>query len=237
MLGERTLRRTLVAIAITGLTAGLAAWVAGRPDLSHLVWTLGIVPVIAGLSCVFEPGERVALIGPSGIGKSTLASLIFAARAANGGTIRLDGVPLAEVPLATLRQRILVVPHEIDVFTGSVAENIRLGAREAGPDDIARAARIAGLDAEIAALPQGYDTLLGQGGVELSAGQKQRLGIARAVLREPDILVLDESTSSLDLVTERRVLDRLLQHLPQATIIAVTHRPSVAERMERTITI
>ena len=195
------------------------------------------VPVIAGLSCAFRPGERVALIGPSGIGKSTLASLIFAARAANGGTIRLDGVPIAEVPLATLRQRILVVPHEIDVFTGSVAENIRLGAREAGPDDIARAARIAGLDAEIAALPQGYDTLLGQGGVELSAGQKQRLGIARAVLREPDILVLDESTSALDLATERRVLDRLLQHLPQATIIAVTHRPSVAERMERTITI
>lgn len=194
-------------------------------------------PVIAGLSCAFAPGERVALIGPSGIGKSTLASLIFAARPAGDGTIRLDGVPVAEIPLAALRQRIIVVPHEIDIFTGTVAENIGLGALGAGPDAIAQAARIAGLDAEIAALPQGYGTLLGQGGVELSAGQKQRLGIARAVLREPDILVLDESTSSLDLATERRVLDRLLQHLPQATIIAVTHRPSVAERMERTIAI
>jgi ABC-type bacteriocin/lantibiotic exporter with double-glycine peptidase domain len=194
-------------------------------------------PVIAGLSCAFAPGERVALIGSSGIGKSTLASLLFAARAADDGVIRLEGVPIEEIPLATLRQRILVVPHEIDVFTGTLAENIRLGAREAGPDEIANAARIAGLDAEIAALPHGYDTPLGQGGVELSAGQKQRLGIARAVLREPDILVLDESTSSLDLATERRVLDGLLAYLSRTTIIAITHRPTVVERMARAIAI
>jgi ABC-type bacteriocin/lantibiotic exporter with double-glycine peptidase domain len=194
-------------------------------------------PVIAGLSCVFQPGERVALIGPSGIGKSTLASLIFAARSPDDGVIRLGGVSLAQIPLAELRQRLLVVPHEIDVFTGTVAENISLGAGEAGQDRIAHAARVAGLEAEIAALPQGYDTLLGQGGVDLSAGQKQRLGIARAVLRAPDILVLDESTSSLDMAMERRVLDGLLAHLPRTTIIAITHRPSVVGRMGRVIEI
>jgi ABC-type bacteriocin/lantibiotic exporter with double-glycine peptidase domain len=192
-------------------------------------------PVIAGLSCVFAPGERVALIGPSGVGKSTLASLIFAARVPGDGAIRLGGVPIADIPLAVLRQKILVVPHEIDVFTGTVAENIALGAQDAGADRIAHAARIAGLQAEIEALPQDYDTLLGQGGVDLSAGQKQRLGIARAVLRAPDILVLDESTSSLDLATERRVLDGLLRHFSRTTIIAITHRASVVERMGRVI--
>lgn len=193
-------------------------------------------PVLAGLSCVFEPAERVALVGPSGIGKSTLASLIFAARKPDAGVLRLDGVPFERIPLAALRQRIAVVPHEIDVFTGSIAENIALGV-VCDPGEIEQAVRIACLDSEIAALSLGYDTVLGQGGVELSAGQKQRLGIARAVLRDPDILVLDESTSSLDVATERRVLDRLLEHFSRATIIAITHRASVMERMTRTVEI
>lgn len=194
-------------------------------------------PVLSELSCAFAPGERVALVGPSGIGKSTLAALIFVARHPESGVIRLGGVPIGQIPLAILRQRILVVPHEIDVFSGTVAENIALDAGEAGSERIMKAAHIAGLDSEIEALPQGYDTALGQGGVELSAGQKQRIGIARAILREPDILVLDESTSSLDLATECLVLDRLLAFLPRATIIAITHRPSVVERMERVIKI
>lgn len=194
-------------------------------------------PVLAGLSCVFEPGERVALVGPSGIGKSTLASLIFAARHADDGVIRLGGIPIQKIPLAILRQRVLIVPHEIDIFTATVAQNIALDALETDQAAIVNAARIAGLDADIEALSQGFDTLLGQGGVELSAGQKQRIGIARAVLRRPDILVLDESTSSLDLVTERRVLVALLEHLSRTTIIAITHRSSMVERMGRVIEI
>ncbi len=194
-------------------------------------------PVIAALSCVFQSGERVALIGPSGIGKSTLASLIFAARHPNGGLIRLGGVPIERIPLAVLRQRILVVPHEIDVFTGTIRENIALGASEFVLESIVNAVRIAGLEADIAALPGGYDTMLGQGGVILSAGQMQRIGIARAVLREPDVLILDESTSSLDLATERRVLDELLEHFSGTTVLAITHRASVVERMGRVIEI
>ncbi len=193
--------------------------------------------VLSDVSCAFEAGEKVALVGPSGIGKTTLASLIFAARHADAGTITLDGVPLAAVPLAELRQRIVVVPHEIDVFTGSVAENIALGFAPADPGDVMQAATLACIDTEIRALPQGYDTLLGQGGVELSAGQKQRLGIARALLRRPGILVLDESTSSLDLATERRVLDALIGRLRDTTIIAITHRTSVVERMDRVVRI
>ena len=209
----------------------------GRLEISGLTYRYpgSHPPVLANVSCTFEPGERVALVGPSGIGKSTLASLIFAARPPSDGTITLDGVPLADIPLAELRQRIVVVPHEIDVFTGSVLENIALDLLPIDRDAVIAAARLAGIDTEIAALPQGYDTPLGQGGIDLSAGQKQRLGIARAILRRPDILLLDESTSSLDIATERRVLDSLLSSRQDMTIIAITHRTSVVDRMDRTV--
>lgn len=211
----------------------------GRLDIDGLTFAYPgtHAPVLSSFSCSFEAGEKVALVGASGIGKTTLASLIFAARHADGGKIALDGVPLADIPLADLRQRIVVVPHEIDVFTGSVADNIALGFAPADLDDVVEAAALACIDAEIRGLPQGYDTLLGQGGVELSAGQKQRLGIARALLRRPGILVLDESTSALDLATERRVLDALIGRLRDTTIIAITHRASVVERMDRAIRI
>lgn len=192
-------------------------------------------PVLDGLTFEFAPGERVALIGPSGIGKSTLASLLFALRHPQSGSIEIDGVPADRIALSELRRRILVVPHEIETFTGSVAENIALDETLKDRTRIEAAAAMAGIDPDIKALPQGYDTMLGQGGVELSAGQKQRLGIARALLRRPDILILDESTSSLDLATEQRVLDSLMRHLPGTTIIAITHRASVVERMDRSV--
>jgi ABC-type bacteriocin/lantibiotic exporter with double-glycine peptidase domain len=211
----------------------------GRMDIRNLTYSYAgsHTPVLADVSCSFAPGERVALVGPSGIGKSTLASLMFAARRPGNGAITLDGVPLAEIPLAELRRRIVVVPHEIDVFTGTVAENIALDPLQVDRGQVIAAATRAGIDAEIMTLPQGYDTLLGQGGADLSAGQKQRIGIARAILRGPDILVLDESTSSLDLATERRVLDSLLSYRQDMTIIAITHRASVVERMDRTVTL
>jgi ABC-type bacteriocin/lantibiotic exporter with double-glycine peptidase domain len=209
----------------------------GRLAISGLAYSYAgsHAPVLANISCTFEPGERVALVGPSGIGKSTLASLIFAARQPGGGAITLDGVPLADIPLAELRQRIVVVPHEIDVFTGSVVENIALDPQPIDRDQVIAAASLAGIDSERMTLPQGYDTLLGQGGIDLSAGQKQRLGIARAIFRRPDILVLDESTSALDLATEQRVLDSLLSDRQDMTIIAITHRASVVDRMDRTV--
>ena len=190
--------------------------------------------VIDRLSFSLRPGERVALLGRSGIGKSTLGNLLIQARSGEG-EIRLGARAAGGIALGEWRRRIVVVPHEIDIFTGSVAANIALPSPGADRPAVVAAATLAGLADDIAALADGYDTLLGQGGVELSAGQKQRLGIARAMFFNPDVLILDESTSALDAATERRVLDALLQRHAGAAVLAITHRDSVAARMDRVL--
>lgn len=191
-------------------------------------------PVIDRLSFTLAPGERVALLGKSGIGKSTLANLLIRARHGEG-SIRLGRTEASDFPLGDWRSRIVVVPHEIDVFTGTVAENIALARPELARADVVAAAGLAGLADDVAGLPDGYDTLLGQGGVELSAGQRQRLGLARAMTGDPEVLILDESTSALDPATEKRVLDALLRHHADAAVLAITHRESVAARMDRVL--
>lgn len=192
-------------------------------------------PLLDGLCLTLAPGERVALRGASGQGKSTLASLLSRERAPQAGQILLDGHPSPAIALGAWRNRVVWVPHTIDVFSATLAENIAIGWPEAPRDRIAHAARIAGLDTVAARLPNGLDTDLGAGGAVLSAGQTQRLGIARAVLREPAVLILDESTSALDADTEADVLDRLCAALPTTALLAITHRASVVARMDRVI--
>lgn len=190
-------------------------------------------PVLENFSCAIEPGERIALLGTSGVGKSTLASLLFRQRVPDSGRILLDGVSLDEIALDILRKRILWVPHQIDIFTASIAENICIGQQHTTQTSLALAVDAACLSFDLRSFPEGLATQLGHGGIELSAGQRQRLGIARAILHKPQILILDESTSALDSSTEAAVINNLDQALPQTAIIAITHRESMARRMDR----
>jgi ATP-binding cassette subfamily B protein len=197
-----------------------------------------VQPVLAGATLALEPGEKVALLGDSGSGKSTLASLMVALRTPRGCSITLDGVPLDKLPLGELRRRVALVPHEIETFTASIAENIAIVEPEIERTRIEHAAAVACIDSDIRAARGGYDAILGgPDGVELSAGQRQRLGIARAVLVRPEVLILDESTSAIDIDTERKVIASLMAGLPATTMIAITHRPSVAQQMGRCLRI
>ncbi|WP_150270820.1 ABC transporter ATP-binding protein [Paenibacillus tepidiphilus] len=167
--------------------------------------------VLEDICFTVQPGQRVAIIGATGSGKTSLVSLIPRLYEQNTGEIRVDDIPTEEMNIASLRGAIGYVPQEVLLFSGSVQENIAWGNEQATQAQIEWAAAAAQIHETVAALPQGYNTLLGQRGVNLSGGQKQRLSIARALVRRPAILILDDSTSALDAVTEGRLLDELKQ--------------------------
>ncbi|CUA84633.1 ABC transporter, permease/ATP-binding protein [Chelatococcus sambhunathii] len=178
-------------------------------------------------------GERVAIVGPSGAGKTTVFQLILRFYDCQGGRVLVDGVDVRRADLAALRSRIAYVQQEAVIFGASVADNIRYGRPDASMEEVRRAAEFAAADAFITALPQGYDTMLGERGVTLSGGQRQRLAIARAVLKDAPILLLDEATSALDAESERLVqaaLDRLMQG---RTTIVVAHRLATVQSADR----
>ncbi len=180
-----------------------------------------------------EPGEITALVGPSGSGKSTVFSLLLRFYEPQQGEILIDGQPLREVALGDLRGRMALVPQDIFLFSGSVAENIRLARPDADDDAVAAAAAAAGAATFIEALDRGYDTQVGERGVRLSAGQRQRIAIARAFLRNPQILLLDEATSALDPDSEatvQRAIDELLEN---RTTLIIAHRLATARRAAR----
>ena len=171
-----------------------------------------------------SPGERVALVGPSGAGKTTIFALLLRFYDANRGKVEVDGVPVNEADLAELRRRFALVPQETALFADTVAANIAYGKEEASRNEIETAAKAAFAHDFIVRLPQGYDTMLGEGGVTLSAGQRQRIAIARAVLRDAPILLLDEATSALDAESEtlvQKALDKIMQG---RTTLVIAHR-------------
>lgn len=167
------------------------------------------IPVLEDISFEAKPGERIAIMGATGSGKSSLVGLIPRLYQETEGVIRIDGVESAKLEISKLRGAIGYVPQEVLLFTGSVRENIAWGNEHATQQQIEQAAAAAQIHATITSLPGGYDTMLGQRGVNLSGGQKQRLTIARALVREPAILILDDSTSALDAVTEGLLLAAL----------------------------
>lgn len=183
-------------------------------------------PTLDRISFSIKPGQTIGVVGPVGAGKSTLLNLITRLLDPNSGQILVDGRPLHQLPLHTLRSMIGYVPQENFLFNEAVADNIAFGQKEASVQEIEWAADLAGVAPDIAVLPAGYQTMIGERGVLFSGGQKQRISIARAVLRRPTILLLDDPFSSVDLHTEEIILDNLRNFMKERTCLIASHRIS-----------
>jgi subfamily B ATP-binding cassette protein MsbA len=181
-------------------------------------------PVLKGLTLTIKAGTTVAFVGPSGAGKSSIVQLLPRLHEPTRGSISWDGVDLAQASLASLRQQIGLVPQDAMLLNATVDENIRFGLEDCSDERVREEARRTAADQLIAALPDGYDTVVGQSGVGLSGGQQQRIALARALLREPSVLILDEATSALDASSQRMVQERLRESGPGRTIVKVAHR-------------
>ncbi|TDE15120.1 thiol reductant ABC exporter subunit CydD [Jiangella asiatica] len=197
-------------------------------------------PALDDLSLTVAPGERVALVGPSGAGKSTLLNVLLGLVVADAGRVTLTKADGAELDLDTvdvqeLRRQLAWVPQRPHLFARTVAENIRLGRPDAGDDDVVRAARLAHADEFVTDLPRGYDTPLGERGAGLSAGQRQRIALARAFLRDAPLLLLDEPTAGLDAGSEAAVVDATSRLMAGRTVLVVAHRPAMVADADRVV--
>ncbi|GAA4831622.1 ABC transporter ATP-binding protein [Kitasatospora terrestris] len=190
-------------------------------------------PVLDGFTLRVEPGETVALVGAAGSGKSTAAALLPRFYDPDAGTVRIGGVDVRDLGLADLRSRIGFVFEEPHLLSGTVAANIAYGRPDAAPAEIRRAARLAQADGFVTALADGYDTLVGEQGLTLSGGQRQRIALARAILRDPDVLVLDDATSAIDARVEAAVHTGLREVARRRTTLIIAHRASTLELADR----
>ena len=192
-------------------------------------------PVLQDVSFKVEPGQVVALVGPSGAGKSTIANLLPRFYDVTSGNITIDGHDIEDVTVSSLRTQVGIVPQETTLFNGSVYDNILYGRLEATKEEVEMAAKAANAHDFILELPQGYDTSLGDRGVNISGGQRQRISIARAILKDPRILVLDEATSALDTESERVVQEALDRLMVGRTSFVIAHRLSTVQNAHKII--
>ena len=231
-------------IATNAPTATAESSIRGEIEFRHLTFTYptsrnedgtGGGPVLRDINLHVPAGSTLAIVGPTGSGKSTLAALIARLWDAPPGTLFLDGRSIRDYPLAEVRRAIGYVPQDTFLFSDTLRENIAFGVNVAEEEHILEAAEIASISGEIQSFPQRYDTMVGERGITLSGGQKQRTSIARAVLRQPKILILDDSLSSVDTDTEERILRRLRDVMRERTSILISHRVSTVKNADQIV--
>ncbi len=206
--------------------------VRGEIEFRGVTVTHGERQALTEIDLRIPAGATVAVVGRTGSGKSTLASLVPRLIDPAAGAVFVDGIDLREADPAELRRLIGFVPQETFLFSATVGENIAFGVEDAKPEDIRRAAEMAGLAGDIEGFPAGYDTMVGERGITLSGGQKQRTAIARAILRDPKILILDDALSSVDTLTEDRILTHLASVMRGRTVILISHRVSTVQQAD-----
>ncbi|MCL6430369.1 MAG: ABC transporter ATP-binding protein/permease [Anaerolineae bacterium] len=205
----------------------------GRVELRD-VWLSyrGAEPALRGINLTIEPGQVVALVGPTGAGKTSIASVVARFYDVTRGAVLIDGYDVRQLQQRSLRRYMGIVPQDPFLFSASIADNIRFGRPEASDAEVREAARLANLDEFVQSLPEGYDTLVQEGGVNLSVGQRQLICIARVALAQPRLLILDEATSSVDTLTEALIQEALARLLEGRTCIVIAHRLSTVRRAD-----
>ena len=209
--------------------------VEGTIEFRRVSMEYGGLPALQDLDLSIPSGATIAVVGHTGSGKTTLVSLIPRLMDPTEGEVLVDGVSLRNFDPQELRRHIGFVPQETFLFSGTIAENIAFGVEDASEAEVRRAAELAGLSTDIAAFPDGYATVVGERGITLSGGQKQRTAIARAILRDPRILILDDALSSVDTLTEERILTQLAEVMRGRTVILISHRVSTVRQADRII--
>jgi ATP-binding cassette subfamily B protein len=205
----------------------------GEIEFCDLNFSYGNTLVLRGISLKIPAGSSLAIVGPTGSGKSTLVNLITRLYEAPEGSLLLDGRPVRDYPLAVLRSNIGMVPQETFLFSATIRDNLAFGAPHAAPEELLEAAEAAHIRLEFEEFPQGFETMVGERGVTLSGGQKQRAAIARALLRRPSILILDDALASVDTYTEERILGGLRGYIQASTTILISHRVSTVRNTDQ----
>jgi len=227
------IRGPLRPVAIAGVAPHTG--VRGEIEFRGVSGDYGFGSALADVDLRIPAGSTIAVVGHTGSGKSTLVGLIPRLLDPTAGVVALDGIDLRDLDPADLRRHIGFVPQETFLFSATIAENIAFGVEQAGDEQIRRAAGIAGLAADIEGFPAGYQTMVGERGITLSGGQKQRTAIARAILRNPRILILDDALSSVDTLTEERILTHLAGVMRGRTVILISHRVSTVRQADRIV--